>query len=360
MCYFSATQQKSLNHLSVGRWIICLWLSLGAITLSYSVLAQSLNPQRAWNTPPDHRNIAAISRLLSMPENQLNYLDAKLLIDQKIAPFSFNAQKVRDEIDSMVKAIKDMLPFAASDVDKLKVIRQYIYDSGSWNNFRPFEYDMNDPFGTQNPKGPLLYNYLETRKGNCVSMPILFIILAEKLGLDLTLTHAPKHLLVYFVEKNTQRKILIETTSRAHPARVEWVVKQLNIKPKALETKIYLDKLSKRQSIVLMSDSLASHYYKKELYHSAIKLSELHLKYYPRFVGAILNRGASYGWLNDYLYKMRYPKFWMIPPEKQSHADFLSRSSVEAFKYAESLGWEMEMPEQQSLGQLSRSEFISN
>ena len=65
---------------------------------------------------------------------------------------------------------------------KLNGLIQYLYHPGEWNDNKPFQYDLDDPLGTKKPNNKLISNYLKTRKGNCVSMPILVQSLGERLG----------------------------------------------------------------------------------------------------------------------------------------------------------------------------------
>ena len=55
---------------------------------------------------------------------------------------------------------------------------------------RPFTYDLKDPLGQQ-VRSKMLSTYVRTRKGNCVSMPVLFLIVADRLGLKVRLAAAP-------------------------------------------------------------------------------------------------------------------------------------------------------------------------
>ncbi|WP_179301184.1 MULTISPECIES: hypothetical protein [unclassified Mesorhizobium] len=73
--------------------------------------------------------------------------------------------------------IATLRPEAAStSMEKMKALRTFLYEGGWWNNSRPFEYDLSDSYG-QKPGSQSLVNYLATRKGNCVSMPALFVTL---------------------------------------------------------------------------------------------------------------------------------------------------------------------------------------
>jgi hypothetical protein len=97
----------------------------------------------------------------------------------------------------------------ADSARKLDALRALIYKSGPWNGFRPFDYDF-DNFKDLRVK--LLSRYLETRLGNCVTMPILFLILAEKIGLDLSLAVAPVYLYLRRRDESGHRKILCTRT----------------------------------------------------------------------------------------------------------------------------------------------------
>lgn len=55
---------------------------------------------------------------------------------------------------------------------KPSALRTVVYESGAWNGFRLFTYD-HEYFRSNRLK--LVSNYMESRRGNCVSMPILFL-----------------------------------------------------------------------------------------------------------------------------------------------------------------------------------------
>jgi len=46
----------------------------------------------------------------------------------------------------------------------------------------------------------LLQRYLTTRRGNCITMPILFLALGQRLGLTMTLAEAPLHVFVKYTD----------------------------------------------------------------------------------------------------------------------------------------------------------------
>lgn len=126
--------------------------------------------------------VSAIHALLDGPPERIDLAGAKLAVDKLIDP-NLDVDHVRAEIDGMVAIIGKMLGTlpaqeAATSLAKLQALRSFLYRSGHWNDGRPFQYDLDDPLG-QKPEHRLLANYLAARKGNCISMPMLFAILAE-------------------------------------------------------------------------------------------------------------------------------------------------------------------------------------
>ena len=94
-------------------------------------------------------------------------------------------------IDRLVDAARQMAGPNPIDSYKLAAIRRAIYVAGPWNYNRAFSYDLSDPFGKV-PANRLLSTYIRTRKGNCVSMPILFMIVADRMGLNVHLATADR------------------------------------------------------------------------------------------------------------------------------------------------------------------------
>src|SRR3546814_3927269 len=66
------------------------------------------------------------------------------------------------EIDALAAEARTIEGDHASDVDKLKAVRQVLYDAGAWNDNRPFSYDHDDPLGLH-VYNKLLPTYLASR-----------------------------------------------------------------------------------------------------------------------------------------------------------------------------------------------------
>jgi regulator of sirC expression with transglutaminase-like and TPR domain len=210
-------------------------------TLDVGFAASATRPAPTRSTPA--ADLQPLRRLLKTPEAQLDLANAKLTIDQQIDP-KIDVPGTFRQLDALAAKIKARFPAGATSQTKLELLVTSLSQSGPCNDYRPFSYDLDDPFG-KDIRNKLLSTYLRTRRGNCVSMPILLVILGQKLGLDVTLATAPLHVLAKF--RNDQGQwINIEATSFGTKRDANYQ-QELGITPKAMVSGIYLRPLSQRE-----------------------------------------------------------------------------------------------------------------
>lgn len=290
------------------------------------------------------QDIARVRRMLAQPDEKIDLARFKLEIDKLVNP-DIDVNKALKEIAAMVRTIKTMPEFGAISTSKAIALQRFIYTAGPWNGYRPFEYDLDDPLGS-NPNNKLLTTYLSSRKGNCVTMPFLFIILGQRLGIDVTASIAPNHLLVKF-RNELGIWLNLEATSGANPAREVWIRQQSpSITDKSMETGIYLQPLTKKETAAVMAGLLAEQYFKQEQYRSAIAAADLLLEYYPKDVTSITMKGAAYGRLARQYLAERLPSSHQKPSLPTWYYEHLSKSNHAWFGKAEALGWREETKEE--------------
>jgi hypothetical protein len=145
----------------------------------------------------------------------------------------------------MVADIRLMTPPNAPDIEKLREVRRYIYVSGSWNRKQPYSYDLSDPYGRV-IRTKLLAHYLATRRGNCVSMPALFLILADRMGLQVTLSIAPNHEFLKYTDAATGKTYNLEATSGGYPEPDGWYRSHIPMSDGAVAEGVYMKTLSRQ------------------------------------------------------------------------------------------------------------------
>jgi hypothetical protein len=287
----------------------------------------------------DRYTLDAVQVLLSTPAPQVDFARTKLTIDKLVDP-SIDIEANIARVDAMVTAIEDMAGADASDDQKLRAIRTYIYRAGSWNDNKPFVYDLNDPLGHHIPS-KLLPNYMDTKLGNCVSMPFLFIALADRMGLNVTASTAPHHVFVKYTNVAGQT-INLETTSGANPSRDEWIRKNMPMTDMAIQNGVYLKTLSKHETIVVMAMVLIEHAMEEGRYGTVLNLVNVLLPHYPNFADLYLAQGsAAYKILETQFYN-RFPTPRDIPQQHSGYFQHLNEVNQQAFAQAEALGWRPE------------------
>jgi regulator of sirC expression with transglutaminase-like and TPR domain len=213
-----------------------------------------------------------------------------------------------------------------------------LYESGDWNGQRPYTYDQNDPLGKK-IQNKLLSNYMSNRRGNCVTMPLLFIILADRMGLDATASLAPLHMFVKYTDDTTGKTFNLETTSGAHVTRDEWYKEQMPMTDAAIANGVYMKKLSRKETLAVMAEIVLEHCLATKQYEHVILVAEALLEAYPSFADALVFQGTAYGYLLDERYYKKFSTPADISPDRRNDYQRLTEKNHQAFERAESLGW---------------------
>ena len=300
------------------------------VIASWPGLAQSHSEEVLLNT---------VKRLFKVPANEIDLARAKLTIDKLVDP-GIDIEATLQRLEVMAEAAQTMAGSQAADDRKLAALRTYIYQAGAWNDHRPFVYDLDDPLGRHIP-AKLLPNYLDSRLGNCVSMPFLFIILAARMGLDVTASTAPHHVFVKYTD-HTGRTVNLETTSGAHPTRDAWIRRNMPMTDLAIQKGVYLKTLSKRETLVVMAMVLLEHAMEEGRYGSVLNLVNVLLPHYPNYAPLHVARGSAAYKILEVEFYSRYPRPVDIPIPYRGYFEHLNDLNRAAFAQAEALGW---MPE---------------
>ena len=270
-----------------------------------------------------------------MPEQKIDLARTKLTLDRMIDPridISANLKK----IDAMVSRIKARMPRNASQIRRMEILQEFIYKPGRWNGNQIFQYDLNDPLG-RTIGNKLLPNYLSTRLGNCVSMPLLFIILGERIGIDLTVASAPSHVFVkyrgddghyYNFEATSGGAVLDSSLRRDFP-----------MTDLAVANGLYLRALTKRETVALMLGTLMEFYSERGWYERLNAIASLVLEKFPNDHSAMLHKGHAYYGMVRRDFINRYPTPTFVPAAERARMLELNRNNREWFARAEALGW---------------------
>jgi regulator of sirC expression with transglutaminase-like and TPR domain len=280
----------------------------------------------------------AVGSILAVPDDEIDYAAAAISIDNLLDPKSEPAI-TRAIINRLVGAARQMAGPNPTEAYKLAAIRKAIYVSGAWNYGRAFGYDQTDPLG-KSSHNKLLSTYIRKRLGNCVSMPILFLIIADRMGLNVRLATAPLHIFVRYISSNGEEANL-EATSGGHATRVEWYRQNLPMTDEAISKGAYMRTLSRRESVAEMANTVVDTMMEQQRWQDLIDVADVILSVNPRETYTLVKRGSAYGELLKLEFIDRYPTPAAIPAPLRDRYRRLASENDSSFRQAEALGWKV-------------------
>ncbi|AZB11000.1 hypothetical protein EG344_20270 [Chryseobacterium sp. G0162] len=102
---------------------------------------------------------------------------------------------------------------------------------------------------------------MKSNTGQCHSMPLLYLILAEQIGAEAFLVMSPNHSYIRYMD-DSREMISLELTNGMFSAN-SFVLNSGYIKSEALQNKLYMQNLSKKEVLSQTFVDLASGYIHK-------------------------------------------------------------------------------------------------
>ena len=125
----------------------------------------------------------------------------------------------------------------------------------------PLTYDFDDYMGQDNWSKMFVHKLLETGKGQCNSLPRLYLVLAEEIGAKASLALSPNHSYIKFTE-NGKKWYNVELTSGMLTTNA-FILQSGYIKAEALQNKIYMQPMNNQEFLSGQLSELALGYIHK-------------------------------------------------------------------------------------------------
>ena len=160
--------------------------------------------------------------------------------------------------------------------------------------FLPFRYNFDDMFGEKDWSNMFITKLLATHKGNCHSMPYLYKILCDELGISCHLALAPNHIYI----KHLSEKVgwyNTELTSGSFPIDA-WIMASGYIPLEAIQNGIYMEALDDKKCLTLCVYDLAKGFDRKNPDNDGafiIKCCDLALAHFPNFINATILKAET-------------------------------------------------------------------
>jgi len=158
----------------------------------------------------------------------------------------------------------------------------------------PFEYNFDDFAGQKEWSSMFVSTLMETKKGNCHSMPFLYKMIMDELRQDCYLSLSPNHI---YIKAHNKRAgwYNIELTCGDFPTDA-WLMSSGYIHIDAIRNGIYMDTLSQKQSVALCLIDLAQGYQAKfgiQDGHFILQCCETALVHFPDYINALLLKAET-------------------------------------------------------------------
>jgi hypothetical protein len=173
-------------------------------------------------------------------------------------------------------------------------IFNYMIEPSKYNDNTRMNYDFDDLMGNKDYSKMFVTKLLNTKTGNCHSLPYLFKILCEEIGAQAYLALGPNHLYIKHTDDKGQW-VNVELTNGSFP-RDGWVISSLSITTDAIKSEIYMEPLSLKESVALAMIDLALAY-KSQFGHDdfTLKCIDTVIKYFPKCVNSYMIKSEILG-----------------------------------------------------------------
>ncbi len=156
---------------------------------------------------------------------------------------------------------------------------------GSDKKLYPLKYDFEDFWGNEDYSKQFVSKLLNTKSGQCHSLPLLYLILANELKVPAYLTIAPNH---SYIKYPIGRIMYGFDCTSDNLISDDWVVASGYISSMAIKNGIYLAPQSPKETITQCLNDLALSYQQKFGYDDfVLESSQLALKHYPMSISAM-------------------------------------------------------------------------
>ncbi len=267
-----------------------------------------------------NKEVTEIKKMLD-GEQRLSFERAVFLVENALMDGQLNYEQYVTEIDKAETQLTSMIEKAQLrhvPIAGLWAVFTYMTQAIPENNYQPYQYDFENFMGDKDFTSFLVTNLLDTKKGNCHSLPYYFKILANRVNVEAYLATAPLHLFIKHKDEKGKWWNL-ELTSGTY-SRTTFIMESFNVTDAGMQSGLYMKPLDQKESVALCLTDLIEYYYQK---HDNIpgeftrKCYEAGLKYYPNsllqlykldYLKYTLDKDMEAKGLNDYKQIDPYPE----------------------------------------------------
>lgn len=220
-----------------------------------------------------HAYKAVYDEIMKMQNGQIPFSlkRAVFMVENVFSDYQLNYSEFNKMIEKRVTAIKQMMKdekiTADNHLGKNYIIQKLFKQNVQTNQgvIYPLKYDFEDYNAKNDWTKMFVYKLLKTGTGQCHSMPLLYLILAEETNTKAWLSLAPEHSFIQYTDNYGREWFNFETTS-GKVVTTDWLMQSGYISSESIKNELYLDTLSKNGIISTLIADLTMGYIEKEWY----------------------------------------------------------------------------------------------
>lgn len=190
----------------------------------------------------------SLEQVLNLPPEQIDIATAAMMISERWTDTVYG-RRYLTKLDDMIREIRDRLEEKNLQINHkaIPVINKYLFDECNFKSVSE----------ATNPEDLFLHTVLDDKKGYCMSLSILYLSIAERLGLPMCGVVVPGHFFVRY--DNGRIRFNIETTSNGNTAEDKYYIKKFNVPGNSRDT-IYMTNLNSLQTLGCLLNNLGNVY----------------------------------------------------------------------------------------------------
>lgn len=251
----------------------------------FLVFPESIYPQLT-NQNLKGLKARSVDEVLALSDEEIDLTTAILLISQRgykdFYQTDIDIKKYRKKIDEMALALSKKIGTERNPKKIVQIMNHYLFQK------QKFSVDKTSS-ASKNPENLFLNSVLNRKKGRCVGLSILYLTIAERIGLPLYGVSVPGHFFVRYEDK--KNRINIETTNKGRLFPDNYWRKIHKIP----ESSFYLKSLSKKETIGVFLKNFGKTYADKRMLDKAIIQYKRVLTINPDDAEIHNNLGVVYG-----------------------------------------------------------------
>jgi hypothetical protein len=216
-----------------------------------------------------------------------------------------------------------------------------ITQKSEYKSHYPFLYDFEDYMGRNDWTKMFVTKLLNTRSGQCHSLPLLYCILSDELKSGATIAYSPQHTYVKFKD-DKGRWCNLELTNGKITSDA-WILGSGYIKSEAIKNNIYMQALTPKELIASCLFDLAQGYTIKYGFDKfSLECLNKVLEFHPNNINALMCKADYYTSLFNYL-AQQYGRPTLAQLQKDTKAMQIYTKRNQLYEKIDNFGYS-EMP----------------